>query len=80
MIEVLRTNDPVLISYVQAILKERGIESAVLDTNASIIDGSIGAIPRRIMVIDEDASQARALLLESDAAPSLNKGFAEGNW
>ena len=80
MIEVLRTNDPVLISYVQAVLKEQEIDSVVMDTNASILDGSVGAIPRRLMIIQEDAAQARLLLVESEAAPSLNKNFSEGNW
>jgi len=60
--ELLRTNDLVKISWVTALLTDGGIESMVLDGNTSIVEGSIGAIPRRIMVIDEDFVAARRLL------------------
>lgn len=62
MKELLRTNDLVKISWVTALLTDGGIESMVLDGNTSIVEGSIGAIPRRIMVIDEDFVAARRLL------------------
>jgi hypothetical protein len=66
MREVLRTNDPVLISYVQSLLKDDGIESMVFDGHAAVVEGSIGAIQRRIMVLDEDAERARRLIVESE--------------
>ena len=50
MKELLRTNDPVELSFVQALLKDSGIETIVFDQHTSIMEGSIGAIPRRIMV------------------------------
>ena len=62
MIELLRTNDPVLISFLQAILADAGIEALVLDTHASILEGSASAIPRRIMVMDEDLETAKQIL------------------
>ena len=62
MIELLRTNDPVLISFVQATLADAGIEALVLDTHASILEGSASAIPRRIMIIDEDLETAKQIL------------------
>ena len=62
MIELLRTNDPVLISFVQATLADAGIEALVLDTHASILEGSASAIPRRIMVMDEDLKTAKQIL------------------
>ena len=62
MIELLKTNDPVLISFVQATLADAGIEALVLDTHASILEGSASAIPRRIMVIDEDLETAKQVL------------------
>lgn len=62
MKELLRTNDPVKISWVTALLTDGGIESLVLDSHTSIVEGSIGAIPRRIMVLDDDFTQARRLL------------------
>ena len=62
MIELLRTNDPVLISFVQATLADAGIEAVVLDTHASILEGSASAIPRRIMIIDEYLETAKQIL------------------
>ena len=62
MIELLKTNDPVLISFVQATLADAGIEALVLDTHASILEGSASAIPRRIMIMDEDLETAKQIL------------------
>ena len=62
MIELLKSNDPVLLSFVQATLSEAGIDAVVLDTHASILEGSTSAIPRRIMVLDEDLQTAKQIL------------------
>ncbi|HJS31324.1 MAG TPA: DUF2007 domain-containing protein [Alphaproteobacteria bacterium] len=71
MRELLRSNDPVLLSWVQALLTDARIQSVVLDLHTSIIEGSISAIPRRVMVDDDDLVRARALI---DAAASENSG------
>jgi len=64
MIAILKTVNPVTLNFAQAVLKEAEIEHFVMDQHVSILDGSIGAIPRRLMVIDEDhASAIRALKL-----------------
>ena len=68
MRELLRTNDPVTLSWIQALLGEAGIGCVVLDSHTSVIEGSIGAIARRIMVAEEEFARARALLAE--AAPA----------
>jgi len=65
MKELLRSNDPVRLSYVEALLKGAGIETVLLDQHTSVIEGSIGAIQRRIMVEDRDLDRARALLAEA---------------
>lgn len=65
MVELLRTNDPVLLSYLPVLLGEAGVETFVLDAHTSIMEGSIGAIPRRVMVIDEDLAKARRVLDEA---------------
>ena len=65
MQEVLRTNDVVKISWIQALLADAGIEAVVLDAHTSILEGSIGAIPRRICVADEDVGRARAVLADA---------------
>lgn len=66
MKELLRTNNVVRLSWVQALLKDSGIDSLVLDHHTSLIEGSIGAIPRRLMVAERDLARARALLAASD--------------
>ncbi len=62
MRELLRTNDLVLISYLDATLAAEGIPLLVLDGNASVVDGSIGLLPRRLMVDDDDLAAARAVV------------------
>jgi hypothetical protein len=65
MQELERTNDSVRLSWLQATLAAAGIEAVVLDAYTSIVEGSIGAIPRRVMVRDEDAARARAVIKEA---------------
>jgi hypothetical protein len=65
MKELLRTNDPVLLSYVSALLEEARIDFIVADLNMSVLEGSIGALPRRVLVESESLGQARAILSEA---------------
>jgi hypothetical protein len=60
--ELLRTNDVVLISFVEALLRDAGIEHIVVDTNMSVVEGSLGVLPRRVLVAGEGAEAARKLL------------------
>jgi hypothetical protein len=69
MKELVRTNDPVRLSWLQALLTGAGIDSVVLDTHTSIVEGSIGAIQRRLMVLEED--HRRACVLLADAGETL---------
>ncbi|WP_371037193.1 MULTISPECIES: DUF2007 domain-containing protein [unclassified Rhodosalinus] len=66
MRELIRTNDLALIAYVQALLRGEDIEFFELDVNMSVLEGSIGILPRRIMVRQEDLFVARALLRDAD--------------
>lgn len=66
MVELIRTNDPVLLSWLTAALRGEDIEAVVLDTHTSVMEGSISAIPRRIMVRDRDLRRARRVLAEAD--------------
>lgn len=66
MKELLRTNDVVRLSWVSALLSDARIETVVLDAHTSIVEGSIGAIPRRLMVLDEDYQAARRVLISAD--------------
>ena len=63
--ELLRTNEPVFLSWMQALLHSEGIEIFVLDAHMSVLEGSAGAILRRVMVPDEDYARARKLLEEA---------------
>jgi Putative prokaryotic signal transducing protein len=71
MQELLRTNDPVRLTWAQAMLADAGIECVVLDQHTSAVEGSIGAVQRRLMVSERDYRRACALLLAPDgrAAP-----------
>lgn len=71
MKEILRTTDPTQIAFATAMLKGEGIESFVLDQHMSIMEGSIGLFPRRLMVIDRDAFMARAVLRDNEIESGL---------
>jgi hypothetical protein len=64
--ELLRTNNAVYLSYIQAVLQDGGISFLVFDSNMSIMEGSIGVLPRRLMVPDGDLTRARKLLEEAE--------------
>lgn len=68
MKELIRTNDWVRLSWIEALLTASGIETLVLDTHASIVEGSIGAIERRLMVDDADHGRALGVLAEAGQA------------
>ncbi len=73
MKELLRSNDPVLLSFVSALLKEAGIEFIVLDTNMSVMEGSIGILPQRVLVEEGAVDRARTLLTEAGVGNDLER-------
>lgn len=66
MKELLRTHDPVLLSWVTAYLKDAGIETMLFDEHTGILQGSITAIEKRLMVADDNFEMAKTLLKECD--------------
>ena len=62
------TNDLVKLSFLTALLSDAGIEAVLLDGHVSALEGSIGAIPRRLMVCSEDARRALRVLQEAGEA------------
>ncbi len=66
MIELLRTNDAVTISFVESLFRDAGIEFLIADQNMSIMEGSIGVLPRRVLVAEEFVAQARELLRDAN--------------
>ena len=73
MKELIRTNDAVLISFVESLLKDAGIGCLVADQNMSVLDGSIGILPRRVMVLEEDMDAARRILADAGIANEISK-------
>jgi tRNA1(Val) A37 N6-methylase TrmN6 len=71
MKELLRSNDPVLISFVSALLDEECIDFMVADTNMSVLEGSIGALPRRILVGEDQLSEASRTLTQAGMGDAL---------
>ena len=78
MKELFRTNDPVILSWASAMLAGENIETIVFDTHTSILEGSIGALPRRLMVTARDHARASRLLDEAGARDK-DVVFADGN-
>ncbi len=68
MRSVATSNDPVRLSFLAALLADAGIHAVVLDLHTSMIEGSIGAIPRRLMVAPADEHRARLVLTEAGEA------------
>ena len=62
MQEVLRSNDAVLLSFAEAVLRQVGIAALIADQHISVMEGSIGAFPRRLLVEEDDGHEARAAL------------------
>ena len=72
---VLKTNDPVQLSFAEALLKDAGLHAVVFDTDMSVMDGSLGILPRRLMVADDEFDRAVTVLsagLEKYQPPDMS--------
>jgi len=69
MREIWRGNDWVALSFLEALLRDAGLRPVVLDRHMSVLEGSIGALPRRLAVPEAEAEAARGLLREAGIAP-----------
>jgi hypothetical protein len=77
MRELIQTNDAVLLTYVEALLKDAGIQATVADRNMSVIEGSLGILPRRVLVGSDDWRQARRILVDAGLGGTLRHEDAE---
>ncbi len=68
MKELLRTNDPTLVAFILALLRGEEINCFEMDVHMSVLEGSIGILPRRLMVRDADLFRARSILRDNDIA------------
>ena len=73
MEEIVRTNDLVTISFIEALLKDAGIAPFIADQNMSVIEGSLGILPRRVLVPADRADEARKILREAGIGGELEK-------
>jgi len=71
---LIKTVNPVTLNFAESVLKQADIVSFVMDTHVSILEGSIGAIPRRIMVIDEDYEDACKALQDAGLGEEIFEG------
>jgi hypothetical protein len=78
VIEMLRTNDLVLISLVEAILTSERVGYFVADNHMSALEGAIGMLPRRVLVDAEHASRARRLLIAAGLGSELRPDAPRG--
>lgn len=62
---VLKTNNPVLLNFAEVLLTDAGLQFVVFDGEMSVMDGSLGILPRRLMVADEDFASAQAVLRDA---------------
>lgn len=75
MEEILRTTDPTLIPFATALLKAEDIDCFPLDINMSVLEGSIGVLPRRLVVHARDAHRARIVLRDNGVEVFEGEGW-----
>lgn len=78
MEEIVRTNNLVTISFIESLLKEAGIVPFIADQNMSVIEGSLGILPRRVLVPDDRADEARRILRDAGIGEELEKPKGKG--
>ena len=71
MIELIRTNDIVLLGAAESLLRGAGIHAFVADSYMSVLEGSVSALQRRLLVAQDEARRARALLVEAGFGKEL---------
>ncbi|MGX1100092.1 putative signal transducing protein [Amorphus sp. MBR-141] len=71
MDELLKTNDMTVIAFVESLLKEAEIPYQVFDQNMSVIEGSIGILPRRVLVASDRLAEARSIVRDAGAGDDL---------
>ena len=72
MKEIVRTNDTILVTAIEALLNGANIPHMIADNNMSVLEGSIGILPRRVLVQSEDWSRARRVLQEAGLGDWVN--------
>ncbi|KGD86112.1 MULTISPECIES: DUF2007 domain-containing protein [Rhizobium/Agrobacterium group] len=71
MLEIIRTNDVVILSLAESLMKDAGIHYMIADQSMSVLEGSLGLLPRRFLVEAEKADEARGILKDAGLAAEL---------
>lgn len=71
MYELIRTNDAVVLSFSESLMKDAGIHCMIADQTMSILEGSLGLLPRRLLVEEDRADEARGILIDAGLADEL---------
>jgi hypothetical protein len=71
MKELIRTNDAVVLSFAESLMKDAGIGCFIADQGMSILEGSLGLLPRRFLVDEDDAGEARQILIDAGLGAEL---------
>ncbi|MDW5314201.1 DUF2007 domain-containing protein [Rhizobium sp. PL01] len=71
MKELIRTNDAVVLSFAESLMKDAGIGCFIADQGMSILEGSLGLLPRRFLVDEDDADEARQVLIDAGLEAEL---------
>ncbi|MCC6306756.1 MAG: DUF2007 domain-containing protein [Rhodobacteraceae bacterium] len=71
MRELMRTTDPTVIAFASALLAGEGIVTFAMDVHMSVLEGSLGILPRRLMVADAELGRARAVLADNGLGDEL---------
>ena len=73
MHELIRANDPVLLSFAESLMKDAGIACFIADQGMSVLEGSLGMLPRRLLVDEAMAVQARRILIDAGLGGELRE-------
>ncbi|MBB3656419.1 hypothetical protein FHX15_001632 [Rhizobium sp. BK650] len=73
MHELIRANDPVLLSFAESLMKDAGIACFIADQGMSVVEGSLGMLPRRLLVDEAMADQARRILTDAGLGGELRE-------
>ena len=73
MIEIVRTNDPVILSFIEALMKDAGIACMIADQNMSIVEGSIGILARRVLVDADRVEQAKQIVRDAGIGAEIRE-------
>lgn len=66
MRELIRTNDPATLAFATALLRGEGIEVFEMDVHMSVLEGSIGVLPRRLMVRADELDRAKRVMVDNE--------------